>query len=190
MKPFKYILIIIAFIILSSCNSAFYTINTIDENDKNISTSGIIYALPKTKLNINVEITEIHKQKGPFSDYTSLYFNTKNSIQKNEVKYKISDISIQTVPVIDTLNIYNINTVTNNSPNFVNLTPEGFIAGINLNDYRAEKIQIEQKNISELNQKNKILDYGDFSLKSIQETKFDTIYKRNKLKKLQIFYFY
>ncbi|MCF6365707.1 MAG: DUF4831 family protein [Bacteroidales bacterium] len=174
MKPFKFILTALFFITISSCNSTFYTVST---NTDHINNAGIIYALPKTKLNINIEITEIYKQKGPFSDYTYLYFNTKNAIKKNEVKYKISGISVETIPVLDSSNIYCINTKKNNTPNLVNLTPEGFIAGINLNDYRAEKIQIEQKNVSELTQKNKILDYADFSLKSIQETKFDTIYK-------------
>ncbi len=174
MKPFKTIILFAIIILLFSCNSTFYITNT---NTQNIDNSGILYALPKTKLNINIEVTEVHKQKGPFSDYTYLYFNTKNAITQNDTEYRISDISVQSIPVIDSSNIYCINPSKSNSTSLVNLTPEGFIAGINLNDYRAEKIQIEQKDISELSQKNRILDYADYSLKSIQETAYDTIYK-------------
>lgn len=174
MKTYKNILIFLFVILISSCKSTFYIKNT---NTLNNNNSGILYALPKTKVKINIEVTETHKQKGPFSDYTYLYFNTKNAITKNEVEYRISDISINTVPVIDSTNLYCINSSESKSTSFVNLTPEGFLAGINLNDYRAEKIQIEQKDISELNQKNRILDYADYSLKSIQETAYDTIYK-------------
>ncbi len=174
MRSLKLIIIFALIVVISSCKSTFYITNT---NTQNIDNSGILYALPKTKLNINIEVTETHKQKGPFSDYTYLYFNTKNAITENDVEYRISDISVQNVPVIDSTNIYCINPSKSNSTSLVNLTPEGFIAGINLNDYRAEKIQIEQKDISELSQKNKILDYADYSLKSIQETAYDTIYK-------------
>ncbi len=112
MKPYKAIAIFAFAILISSCKSTFYITNTNSINNDN---SGILYALPKTKLNIHIEITETHKQKGPFSDFTHLYFNTKNAVTKNDVEYRISDISVLTVPVLDSTNIYCINPSENNS---------------------------------------------------------------------------
>ncbi|NPA44577.1 MAG: DUF4831 family protein [Chlorobi bacterium] len=163
-------------ILLFSCKSEMYVSNV---NSKYLeNTSGLIYALPKTKLEVEIEITETHKQKGPFAEYTNLYFNTKNAITENSTDYRISNISINAKPVTDSANIYCINSLDNEIASLINLTQNGFIAGINISDYQSEKIETEQKNILTSNSNyNKFADYADFSLKSIRETQYDTIYK-------------
>ena len=168
------LIIVITSVILSSCKSSFTVVNT---NDLELNDAGIIYSLPKTKINISIEIAEIHKQKGPFTEFANLYFNSKNAVTENKVEYQITDISIKAVPFSDTDHIYSLNSGENISANMVNLTPEGFLAGINLTDYQAEKVETEQKVISKSYEKNNQLNYGDFSLKSIRETKYDTLYK-------------
>jgi len=173
MKHLK-VLITIIILTLSSCKSGMYITNTSSSANNN---SGIIYALPKTKLNIQFEITETHKQKGPFAKYTYLYFSTKNAISKNETQYRISNISINTSPIIDSLNIYCINNNDNKISSLISLTNDGFIAGINLSDYQSEKLETEQNNTLTSNNNNKFLDYANFSLKSIREIQYDTIYK-------------
>jgi len=171
-------ILFIAFIIsaLYSCKSEMYITNVNSNYLKN--SSGVTYSLPKTKLIIEIEVTETHKQRGPFSKYTNLYFNTKNAIIKDNVDYRISNISIHTTPVIDSSNIYCINNSDNKIASLINLSPNGFIAGINLSDYQSEKLETEQKNISITNDNNnKFIDYANFSLKSIREIQYDTIYK-------------
>lgn len=174
MKYTKIIFIISFIFTLYSCKTGMYVTNTVSQINTN---SGVIYALPKTKLNIQIEITETHKQKGPFSKYTYLYFSTKNAITKNETKYRISDVSISTSPILDSANIYCVTNNDNEIASLLSLTNNGFIAGINLSDYQSEKLETEQKKISSSNINNKFLDYANFSLKSIREIQYDTTYK-------------
>jgi len=176
MRKISIIIYTVFFVFLYSCKSEMYITNINSNYIKN--TSGIIYTLPKTKLEVEIEITETHKQKGPFAKYTNLYFNTKNAITKNSTDYRISNISINSKPIVDSANIYCINSLDNEIVSLINLTQNGFIAGINISDYQSEKIETEQKNISISNNNfNKFIDYADFSLKSIRETQYDTIYK-------------
>ncbi|MCD4791638.1 MAG: DUF4831 family protein [Bacteroidales bacterium] len=173
-QKITFLIIFILSVILISCKSSFTVVNT---KDLKLNNEGIIYSLPKTKINISIEITEIHKQKGPFAEFTGLYFNSKNAITVNEIEYQITGISIKPVPFSDPDHFYSLNSGKNTSVNMVNLTPEGFPAGINLSDYQAEKVETEQKGISKSYKKNNQLNYGDFSLKSIRETQYDTLYK-------------
>lgn len=173
-RKFTFLIILITSVILSSCKSTFKVVNT---KNPELIEGGIIYSLPKTKINISIAITEIHKQTGPFSEFSNLYFNSRNAITENEIEYQISDIFIKTVPFSDPDHIYSLNSGKTTLINMVNLTPSGFLAGINLTDYQADKIETEQNVISKSYEKTNQLNYGDFSLKSIQETQYDTLYK-------------
>jgi hypothetical protein len=159
---------------MSSCVSSFRTLN-VSENQK--PENGLIYSLPRTELKVSIEITEINKQKGPFSEFLHVYFDTESGIKEDEMIYQISDVFIETNPVMDTEQIYAIISGKNSCVNMLNITPEGFPAGINLSDYQAEKIQTEQKILSEKLSESNNLNYADFSLNSIIETKYDTLYK-------------
>ncbi len=171
-KIIVFLLIITPF--LNSCISSFKTIhNAKIDNLEN----GLIYALPSTKLTIKIEIIEIQKQKGPFYEFLNLYFDSEAGIKNNELSYQISDISIETSPIADTENIYTVIPSGKTAAGMLNITPEGFLAGINLNDYQAEKVQIEHKILSEKISESNNLNYGDFSLNSITETRYDTLYK-------------
>lgn len=163
------------FLSLFSCKSKMYVTNVYSYST---NSQGVIYALPKTKLEVNIEITETHKQKGPFAKYTNLYFNTKNAIIENSTEYRISNISINTKPILDSANIYCFHNSNKEITSLINLTQDGYIAGINISDYQSEKLETEQKNIISSNSNyNKFIDYADFSLKSIREIQYDTIYK-------------
>ena len=159
---------------ISSCVSTFKTLNISDNVEPE---NGLIYSLPSTELNVIVEITEIHKQKGPFYEFLQVYFDTESGIKEDELIYRITDVSIVSNPIIDKDHIYAVIPGKKTSVNLLNITPEGFPAGINLTDYQAEKIQTDQKNLSEKISEGTILNYADFSLNSIMETKYDTLYK-------------
>lgn len=168
------VVLIASAIFLSSCKTNFQVVHSA-MND--IENEKIVYNLPKTKITLSIEVTEIKKQKGEFAEYAHLYFNTKNTIQSNSVEYRISDISLNTVPINDQEQIYAVIPGDNSVISMVNLTPEGFLAGINLSDYQAGKIETEQKVISETIEMDHQPGYGDLSLKSVRETKYDTLYK-------------
>ncbi len=160
---------------LISCKTSFYTEKAVPLSDEN--KNGIIYALPKSKIIVKVEITKEKKQKGIFADYTHLYFNTKNAVLQNDTKYFISDITIKTIPVVDSMQIYRIVSPENINPLLLNLTKESFISGINLSDIQAGKVNSKQNLIRKEDTKSGIFDYADISLHSVREIRYDTIYK-------------
>ncbi|MCF6184413.1 MAG: DUF4831 family protein, partial [Bacteroidales bacterium] len=173
MNTIKFITVII---ILSavSCKAPFYTEKIPHQNSK---AEGIIYSLPEAKILVKVEITKEIKQKGIFSDYTHLYFNAKNAILKNETKFYISDISLKTVPVVDSSQVYRIISPKNINPLLLNLSKESFISGINLSDVQASKVIIRQNLIRNNDIATNVSDYADISLYSVREIQYDTIYK-------------
>ncbi len=176
MKHFKIVKLtgFFLFFVLFSCKTSFYTEKISDSTEKK---NGIIYALPKTKIIADIEITKKVKQKGIFSDFTHLYFNTKNAIMKNETKYFISDISITTTPILDSSQIYRIVASGNLNPLLLNLSKENFISGINLNDIQAGKVNNGQNSEKNNDAKTNISDYADISLYSVREIQYDTLYK-------------
>ncbi len=175
MKTVKhlFIFLFLSVLIITSCKTGFYS----EKYNSKSKENGIIYALPKAKIIVNLEITKQVKQKGIFSEFTHLYFNTKNTISEDELKYYISDFSVKTIPVIDSSKIYKIVSKRNINPLLLNLSKENFISGINLNDVQAGKVN-EKQTLNRSNEiKNKISDYADISLSSVREVKYDTIYK-------------
>ncbi len=170
----KYLLFfIISIVFLNSCKSVFYTTNLTNPAGE----EGILYALPSTQVIIEAEVTETERQKGQFSDFLNLYFNAKNAILKDEKLFTLTDITIKTNPIIDDSQIYCINSEKKTAAGLINLTPEGFISGINLSDIQIEKQHSEQIKINDINKKNEIIEYGNLSLKSIREIQYDTVYK-------------
>lgn len=166
------IIIYISVLFLVSCKSSFYV-----EKAQNAENNSIIYALPKTKIILQVEVTDEIKQKGIFSDYTHLYFNTKNAVLKNSSKFYISDISLKNVPLIDSSQIYKIVSAKNSNPLLLNLSKEGFILGINLSDIQAKTVNNEQARLKNREIRTNVSDYADISLHSVREMQYDTIYK-------------
>ncbi len=159
---------------LFSCKSLFYTEKIIPKQNEE---QGLIYALPKAKLIITAEITQEIKQKGIFADFTHLYFSKKDAILKNSTNFYISDLSVKTIPVIDSSDIFRIVSDKNINPLLINLSKENFISGINLSDIQAGKVNTEQNKIRNREIKKNVYDYADISLYSVRETKYDTIYK-------------
>ncbi len=168
-----FLILLLSVLFFTSCKTTFYTKKI---NPNNLE-DGLIYALPKSEIRISLEITEQIKQKGVFSEYTHLYFNTKNAVMKDDIKYYISDFTVKTIPVIDSSQIYKIISPKNINPLLLNLSKENFISGINLNDVQAGEVNKEQIHNRNNVVKNTVSDYADISLSSVREIRYDTIYK-------------
>lgn len=170
----KVILAIILSSILFSCKTKFNVVNVNDTKDYENS---IVYNLPKTALNIAVEIEEIHSQKGPFYKYAEKYLGTKNFISSDDIEYRISKIKIETYSVPDSAQFYAIKNASNTGLYYVSLTPQGYIAGINLDNIQTKQLEQKQEEIKITKKKNEKLNYAEFSINSVRETKYDTLYK-------------
>jgi hypothetical protein len=173
MKRSTFLYILVIALLANSCSGTFKTINLADHKK---AVNGLIYSLPATKLNIKIEITEVRKQKGPFYEFLHLYFDTEEGIKEDELIYQITDVSIESSPIADPEFYFSVIPGKRTSVGMLNITPEGFLAGINLTDYLADRIHTEQIILSEKISESS-LNYADFSLNSIIETKYDTLYK-------------
>lgn len=57
---------------------------------------GIYYALPRTFINIDVQVIKKKSFRGPFAEYASKYLGIENVITENKTSYEIKDIKIST----------------------------------------------------------------------------------------------
>ncbi len=63
-------------------------------NAQSISSQSIIYALPQTNINVQIEVTKTTIIKGIYSDYASKYLNMANVPMVDTQTYSISNINI------------------------------------------------------------------------------------------------
>jgi hypothetical protein len=79
-------------------------------NDVPPGQQGVVYALPRTVVNIEVTIDRIENYKGPYADYAQRYLGLKNVVMNNSVEYAISGITITTSPEPDPEQYYFVET--------------------------------------------------------------------------------
>lgn len=71
---------------------------------------GVVYALPRTVVNIEVTIDRIENYKGPYADYALRYLGLKNVVMNNAVEYAITGVVITTSPEPDPDQYYFVQT--------------------------------------------------------------------------------
>jgi hypothetical protein len=135
----------------------------------------LIYNLPKTALIIEAEVEKTVTFKGPFSEYTDLYFQSNRSVKRNETYYRLKNIQVSSIARPDSAHYYGILS----PPEFLagsflsldkNLAPTGINTDIEFEEETGGK-KIQLSNTQEYGP-----DYADLSIKSVRETVYDTIY--------------
>jgi hypothetical protein len=88
---------------LLTCTGVFAQLKAYHINNTDVppGQQGVVYALPRTVVNIDVTIDRIENYKGPYADYALRYLGLKNVVMNNAVEYAISDITITTSPEPD-----------------------------------------------------------------------------------------
>jgi len=124
-------LIFIIFTILLSCKTSLKVTNI--NNSEKYEAKSIMYYLPETVVKIDVEVIRTVFTKGQFSEYAAKYLNIVNAEKKDFIKYKISDINIDSYGEPDYTNGYII-TGKGLSDLKINLTDNLLLAGINNNN--------------------------------------------------------
>ena len=180
-------------------NSNFNVINI--KNDTSFSQNALIYALPKTVLKINVEITKTQSFSGPYYQYAKKYLRIDDGvIFADNVSYDISNIDIDSYSEPDTNCFFLVKSQNNDVANLLNLSQSGLILSINKNvDIDKEKQttnfyndndesdfffinQSVKKNLQEINQKAYKIVKTDTSSVKIPITKKYTVVKSTELK--------
>ncbi|GEM_PF-4283048 len=171
MKVQNYIITILIVTLTYSCSSI--KVVKLNENSK-IKSSGLIFNLPATQLNVNVEIVKIYRYKGPFSEFSEEYLGVVNNIKKDEQEFKISKITINPTIVDDLNSTYYLKNYSNkiNEINFVEETK--IINSINCksNSENTNKFQIK-----DFSQSQNFIPFIDKTYKPLVSEKTDTSWK-------------
>jgi hypothetical protein len=82
------------------------SVSKIDDSFNPGSNDGIIYALPRTLVQVDVTIEQKELLAGPLRNYAEEYMGITNFISKNGFEYSIKDISISTAAEADPEHYY------------------------------------------------------------------------------------
>lgn len=96
--------------------------------------NGVLYALPKTVLRVQVDAELVVRKVGPFFRFSQKYFSLSDVVTEDGSSWRIAEVSIKPVGQPDESRTYKIITDGYGVAPLVNLTAEGLLAGINLSD--------------------------------------------------------
>lgn len=144
MKQVVYLILII--LLTSACasqkvvNSSFSVVNI--KNDTSFTQNALIYALPRTVIKVNVEISKIESYRGPYCQYAKKYLGIDDDavIFSDNVSYDISNIDIESYSEPDTNCFFLVKSQNDEMANLLNLSQNGLILSINKDiDVKSEK---------------------------------------------------
>lgn len=92
---------------------------------------GIVYLLPKTILQVEVDTKCIQETPGMYFQYADRFLGMKEVIQSESVRYEITGFSLSTKTVPDASESYLISTGKKSRNIAIALTPEGYLKSIN-----------------------------------------------------------
>ncbi len=173
-KLFRHIIIL--FIIIFSCKSIENIQNSYPYNEaEKLNYNGYIYALPKTIINIEFQITEQIFTKGPYHEYAEKYLGITDVSHTNYENWKITDINIITWPEIDIGQYYIARLSEQNRINLLKLKEKGHILDLFNFDF------INNPNLLAIPESSDEFPFfTDLSIKRNFAEGYDTIYKKIK----------
>ena len=106
-KPTKYFssAVLIATLVINSVfaqMSVYHVGSSTDLSGK----SGLLYALPKTAIKVDVTVRKTENKKGPYAEYAAKYLDLDNVILNDYSSYEITGIQLTQVAVPDPANYY------------------------------------------------------------------------------------
>jgi len=111
------------------CNSI-RVVNVKEAGKVEIKDNGVLYALPKTVIRVEVQVTKTEIIAGEFAQYAEKYLGLSD-VKQNSTKWEISDISISNYPIPDKNHYYYVESSNSNCPTLINITETGIISSIN-----------------------------------------------------------
>lgn len=115
---------------------------------------GVVYNLPLTQLNFELEISKTTYKRGEFYQYAKQYLNIDNPIMEDKVVYNLEEVSVHNVGLPNKHNSYLIEFKSNSVEPFVYLTEDGLICSINHEPpiiEKAKKIERTAKRTNTIN---------------------------------------
>ncbi|MCD6112952.1 MAG: DUF4831 family protein [Bacteroidales bacterium] len=151
-------------LILCMINSAFSQVKVIPlSSAKEINGYGVYYALPKTVLNIEVQVLKTQNIKGPYSDYAKKYLGLNKVIKTNSNKYEITNVIIKPSYIPDADQYYYVEIDEKASKEtksvLMSLTESGLIMGVNDKLFKRKINKSDKKYISGNFDYNSVFNY-------------------------------
>lgn len=170
MRLLKCIIFSFVLVLLASCSAI--KVERLSDDSK-LNKSGILYTLPKTKLNIKLKVIKLKSYKGPFSEFAYEYLGIENVIENNSETYQLSSVDV--IPTIINDNDYTY-LLTNYSKtiksySFFNSTQ--VLSAINT---KAEKHSPDFIN-RDFVQSSNFIPFKDRTVKPLVVEKSDTVWK-------------
>jgi len=164
------IYIVLIFVMLASCSTM--KVEKLTSESK-INKSGIIYTLPKTKLNVNVSVVRNKYFKGPFSDFADEYLGIENVIEDDYTEYNLLDIDIQPTIVNDNNYSYLITNYSKNIGSYSYFRGTQVISAFNT-------VNTENDNefkTNDFSSEKSFIPFKDRTVKPLVVEKSDTVWK-------------
>lgn len=96
-----------------------------------VTPEGAVYFLPKTAVNVTLEIVKTAYTPGEFSKYADRYLRLKNVVQEPSVSYQVAAVTLSPVALPDTKKGYSVKYNAKTSACNVELSDEGMLLAIN-----------------------------------------------------------
>ena len=130
---------ILTLLSLSFACTSINVVNVKDAAEVEIKDNGVIYALPKTVIRVEVEATKTETIAGEFSQYADKYLGL-SGVMQNSISWEISNISISEHSIPDANHYYYVESSNSKRPTLINLTDNGILSSIN-KDSKHNKIK-------------------------------------------------
>lgn len=92
---------------------------------------GITYSLPKTSLVVNVEVTQVTCETGPYYKYAEKYLGVKDAVTENKVYYELGKVNLINKGIPDPDNTYIVEFKAGTVAPYACLTEDGLLCSIN-----------------------------------------------------------
>ncbi|MCD7977392.1 MAG: DUF4831 family protein [Tannerellaceae bacterium] len=92
---------------------------------------GITYSLPKTSLVVNVEVTKVTCEAGPYYRYAEKYLGVKDAVTEDKVYYELGKVNLINKGLPDPDNTYIVEFKSGTVAPYAYLTEDGLLCAIN-----------------------------------------------------------
>ena len=153
-------------------------VSEIEETEK--SREGLYYALPRTRVIVDVEVKKTMSYRGPYADYASKYLGLNNVTKEDKTAFEIQDIKISTVYEPDPEQFYFVEFKEKDNEEKRNLMMELTESGLIVNVNDTTEFQTSRK-VTSMTDNKKEEDFNEtFSYlpdKNLYE-KVDTVFQK------------
>lgn len=130
------IIITLVFIAVSSCSKNYYRVSHAIIGNEAVEKEGFYYALPQTKIKIDVFVEKKVKIKGPYAAWAEKYLGIQHVVKQNTDNYSIKNIIISSEAIPDAKHIYFVEWLKHNqkksSPYFAEFCENGILKSFNI----------------------------------------------------------